>query len=244
MDARTIDVVAEFAVMILGYCAFSIAAILVHEIGHAVAGVCCGFRLLSLRVGLVRFQIPFSCSWEFRLTTLLTGDAVMDFRELPGSNAAMRAIGFVAGGPVMNIVAALALLPIAIRGTAFGNLCGVFLVMSLVVAVASTMPRGAGMPTSDGTKLLSLIFSEQRRGEILFPLTLRARMQEIITLCRAREFEAGLKKTDELLQSGASSPFIRADSEFHENLLKLKGVIEKGLAESENSRTDGSHSKS
>jgi hypothetical protein len=68
---------------------------------------------------------------------------------------------------------------------------------------------------------------------------MHARIKEIVALCRAREFEAGLKKTDDLLRRSASIPSNPANSEFQQKLRKLKASLENELAPQVMSEVDG-----
>ena len=166
---------------------------------------------------------------------------MMQFRELPGTHGTLRAIGFIAGGPILNVLAAFVMLPLAIYGTALGNLCGVFLGMSLLLAAVSMLPHRIGMNTSDGSKLFSLLFNRAKRDEILFSLSIGVRLEEIVDLCRARQFEEGLKKTDSLLQRAALIRLFPADSEFQQRLRRLKASLERELAAPVGIESDMAH---
>ena len=76
--------------LLLGFSTFMLAVVLVHEAGHVMAGLLCGFRIISVKVGPVQFLLPHSWQFTFRRKRFLDGSVQVQFRKMPGQVAPRR----------------------------------------------------------------------------------------------------------------------------------------------------------
>ena len=108
--------------------------IVVHEVGHLVCGLCVGFRLMSIRFGPLRISPPFRVSVRFERKTGAAGLVSM----IPGKseNLRSRAVVFILGGPVANLLAGFFILFLKIGGPT----ASVFAALSILVGAANLVP--------------------------------------------------------------------------------------------------------
>jgi hypothetical protein len=129
-----------------------LAAIVVHEFGHVLAGLCLGFRFDSVRVGRLHLTRRLRPSWSPALGRGAAGAATL----LPVGTRRLgpRALGMIVGGPTANLAsaAAIAALPF---GT--GLFCGSFVLWSLVIATMNLVPFRRGTFVSDGSRIVALL---------------------------------------------------------------------------------------
>jgi hypothetical protein len=127
------------------------AVIVVHEVGHLVCGLCVGFRLMSIRFGPLRISPPFRVSVRFERKTGAAGLVSM----IPGKseNLRSRAVVFILGGPVANLLAGFFILFLKIGGPT----ASVFAALSILVGAANLVPFRHLALISDGKRLLMLL---------------------------------------------------------------------------------------
>jgi len=168
MLSALIPVIVMQIGLLLGFSTFMLAVVLVHEAGHVMAGLLCGFRIISVKVGPVQFLLPHSWQFTFRRKRFLDGSVQVQFRKMPGQWARWQCFGFLFGGSLTNICAALLVLPFAIRDTAMADIFAFFILASVFLAVTQLIPFEVRGIRSDGAKLIALLFSRTKRDAFLF----------------------------------------------------------------------------
>src|SRR5262249_6741658 len=134
---------------VLGVAVSALAAfylmLAVHEFGHAVVGLCVGFRLQSYRVG------PLVVSRPFRLSLYRGPGAVVqgkvDLVPAVSDNLPWRGVAMVRGGPAANIVSATVVLLLPFPISVFS---GCFIAFSIVNGVNDLFPLESRLGVSDG----------------------------------------------------------------------------------------------
>jgi hypothetical protein len=135
---------------VVGFVLSALAALylmlVIHELGHVVAGMCVGFRFRSLRVGPLVFDRQFPVSRYRGPGALVNGVAEL----IPASTdeLAWRGVAMVAGGPVANVLSALVVLAFP-----FTILSALFLAASIVNAVNDLLPFEGRLGVSDGRRI-------------------------------------------------------------------------------------------
>lgn len=139
------------------------AVVIVHEIGHLVCGLCVGFQLTSVRFGPVRISPPFRVSVKFEPKTGASGGVSM----IPGksTNLRSRAVLFILGGPVANLLAGCFILFLKVGGP----VASVFATLSIVIGAANLVPFRRLALISDGKRLL-MLFKNVGQGERLLAI--------------------------------------------------------------------------
>jgi hypothetical protein len=147
------------------------AVIVVHEIGHLVCGKCVGFRLMSIRFGPLRISPPFRVSVKFEPKTGAAGFVSM----IPGKseNLRSRAMIFILGGPVANLLAGAVILCLKVGG----SLGSVFAILSIVIGAANLIPFRHLALISDGKRMLMLLKNAGQGERLLAILQLVAELQ-------------------------------------------------------------------
>jgi hypothetical protein len=147
------------------------AVVVVHEIGHLVCGLCVGFRLMSVRFGPVRISPPFRVSVKFEPKTGASGLVSM----IPGKseNLRSRAMIFILGGPVANLLAGF-FIPFLKVG---GPLASVFATLSILIGAANLIPFRRLALISDGKRILMLLKNVGQGERLLAILQLAAELQ-------------------------------------------------------------------
>ena len=149
-----------------------VAVVLVHELGHAVAGLLSGFRVPFLYIGPVRVEWPKEGGMRLALNRRLGlwGGAVLVLpRKHPDRNALdvfrRRTIAVFAAGPGASILVGSAALGYSLffpaasprpygQGLSWLQLLAL---MSLVIGVGQIVPLRIGNQRSDGLRILSLL---------------------------------------------------------------------------------------
>jgi hypothetical protein len=127
------------------------AVIIVHELGHLVCGLCVGFRLMSIHFGPLRISPPFRVSVKFEPKTGASGWV----RMIPGksTNLRSRAVVYILGGPVANLLAGFFILFLKFGGP----VASVFPTLSILIGAANLVPFRHLALISDGKRLLMLL---------------------------------------------------------------------------------------
>ncbi len=219
------------AFLFLGFSAFILAAVLVHEAGHIVAGLLCGFRITAVKVGPVELQLPHSWRWTLRHTTFLNGFVRVQFCKVPGPDGRWRCVGFLLGGSLANVGAAIVTVPFSHGYTDWANVIRYFILISGVVASVQLVPFEALGTRSDGSKLWSLFFSKTERDKLIFLLSLRARGDEVKALYRDRRPQEALDKVEKWISTYENIPSMAADPEGMRRLLNLRDSLQQCRAD-------------
>ncbi len=85
-------------------CASYFLAMIIHETGHMIAGLCSGYRMDYMRVGPIQINSRFRVSRAPRSGVGLAGLASVFPRRKDAVHA--RAIVYILGGPLANLISA------------------------------------------------------------------------------------------------------------------------------------------
>jgi hypothetical protein len=194
MGSDAVFAVVELGAMILAYVVLGLAAVIVHEAGHAAVGIICGFRVLAVRVGPIRVFLGKDRKLTFSHRFDVSGEVLAQFRELPGLWACLRVAAFLLGGAAGNVCFGLLALAGALENVMITSALVFFGLFSLLVGVANLIPFRRRGDLSDGAKLFGMVFSKSRREAILAGFSLLPRIQEVYALYKAQRLvEAGDK---------------------------------------------------
>jgi hypothetical protein len=216
--------------LFLALSAYVLAAVLVHEAGHILGGLLCGFRIIAVKVGPVQLQLLQSRHQTFHRNKSLYGSVHAQFRKLPGQSAKWQCIAFYFSGSLANFCAAVLVFPFAIRDTAAANIFAFFILASGFMGAAQLIPFEVNGVRSDGSKMYSLLFNKTKREELIFLLSLRTRFDEIKTLVRNHRFQEVLIKLEELIRGTETIPSFRTDEQGMGKLLKLRNNLQQHLS--------------
>lgn len=228
MASTFLFMVAELGIMFLGFGGLLFVSALIHEIGHVFGGLLCGFGIEGIRVGPLELRRPKG--WALSRDGLAGGIVIGQFRRLPGPLAALQCFGFLFAGSLANLLVALILARLSASPTVAGAFSGWLAVVSLLVGVLNLIPFKTRIGHSDGAKLYWLMFSPGKRAQIIFGLSLRARVAEIIAFSRNQDFRQAIDKVDELISHFMELPNARPEAT--QPLSKMRERLEKALAES------------
>jgi hypothetical protein len=203
-----------------------LAAALIHEAGHAAAALLAGFRIMGVRVGPVQFWRSKGWTWTLRVDNLVGGLVSAQLRDLPGPRARWQCIAFIAAGPLANFCAALLILPSFLSQTALATMGQFLALFSTAVGAANLIPFRTKRGFSDGANLYWLLFNKHKREELIFFLSLTARVQEVKALCGEKQFREALSKVDEMIDRARTVAGLNEDTEWMQRLAKLRGTLE------------------
>jgi hypothetical protein len=144
--------------------------ILVHELGHLVAGALVGFRFMYIRVGPLRIEHTGKVSWRWTWRALTSGTT----GSYPVSQWGVRwrLFASVAGGPAANLVSAFFVYMLLPDGRSFLIVVGFFFVgLSSLIGVINLLSFRGGDPIPDGMQLWILLFSRKRRERLILILS-------------------------------------------------------------------------
>jgi hypothetical protein len=157
----------------------SIAAVVVHELGHLLAAACAGCTVLGLSVGPLRVErrrFGMRFFWNRgRSRTAGLALAVPDFSK----DVRRQVLIFTVGGPVTNLIVAMLLLPISwpVQGRLFNiQLASLFVFGSInfLMGLANLIPYKV-IYVSDGLRLLEWWKNSQAAQRELKVLRMYAR---------------------------------------------------------------------
>jgi hypothetical protein len=138
--------------LVMSALAVMVAAIAVHEAGHACFGWLAGFRVDSIRIGRIQLDLPFRVSL-YRGSGTGSGGWV---RALPvrRDKLALRAVVMVLGGPASNLMSAAVVLALPFT---MGLMSGLFVLVSTAIGVINLLPFRRRAVLSDGRRVLMLL---------------------------------------------------------------------------------------
>jgi hypothetical protein len=163
---RGITVIVEFFLAVL-------LAVTVHELGHALGGLCAGFRFSQLRIGPLQIDRPCRISFQRNSGTGYAGWVSMF--PVRRDHLLARAMLLVFAGPAMNFLCAGILLVLPFL---MGFFWWTFLVVSVVLGVRELLPIRRRVAVSDGRRLWLLLRSPQWSRRWLALLRLSAELRE------------------------------------------------------------------
>jgi hypothetical protein len=134
-------------------------AMIIHETGHMIAGLCSGYRMDYMRVGPIQINSRFRVSRAPKFGVYLPGMASMLPRRKDRLHA--RTIVYLLGGPLANLTSAgcVLLLSRPLPGFAIW-----FAYISLLLGLMNLMPFVASGAASDGNGIL-MIWRRTPQGE-------------------------------------------------------------------------------
>ena len=161
--------VKTFFVLFTSY----VLVVLVHELGHLVAGSLVGLRFNYIRIGPLRVERSGKMSWQWTWRALLSGAT----SSLPVARTALRwrLCIFVAGGPAANLVCAFYGFKIMPKDNSMGAAVGMALVgISTLIGFTNLLPIQRDGQMRDGLQIWILLFGKKRRERLIFILTFLA----------------------------------------------------------------------
>lgn|GEM_PF-1459926 len=133
----------------------------VHEIGHMVAGMSLGFRIISVRIGPLQISSPFKVKW-LRRNPVPGASGFVVLVPIHGHRLRSRAIAMLLGGAMANLISALVVVVLSAPRT--GIFSTWFVVFSILVGIVNLVPFRRLALVSDGKRILMLL-RNSRQGE-------------------------------------------------------------------------------
>lgn len=201
--------------------------ILLHEAGHAVAGIAVGLQPLAFGVGPIRAERSGE-GWRFRWGGSVAG--IAGFAALLPRADAPPSLGgqavYLLGGPLTNLLLAaasgLVLLAVDLPAMAYAGLV-VFLLIGLAIGIVNLVPFETGGWLSDGAGLRLL---RRDPGAMLAGMRVQQVVQSSMDGRRPRNWPAELLDAGPLPALPPASPWILASV-----LLRLSRAIDAGARE-------------
>ena len=228
MELPSLIEIAELLGASLALYALYLILLIVHEAGHCVAGFLLGLRLISVKVGPVRFERPNAWKWDLRWNAFFKGETRMLLRRLPRRGVWCRYATYILAGPMANLCAGILAVPFSLKVTILSGALTFFIMGSAFMTMANLIPAQSGKSESDGKKLWYLLFSRARRKDLLFRFTLVPRIEEILALLRSRRLQKALEQANELVQDGQGIPTVLADAHMTKRLSDFRDLLQKG----------------
>ena len=189
---------AQVTEVFAGLCIYTLAAVLIHEAGHAVVGLLFGFEIGAVRVGPADLKKGNKWIWGLNKESWGSGFVRAQFREVPGPWASTRCFLFLVGGPVANLCFAV-LTALFSSGESFiGRVSGYLMLSCILFGVGNLIPFRSKFGLTDGAKLFLILFRPKWREDLVFRFSLKARVTEIVALSRTHEFKRAIQEVDEL----------------------------------------------
>ena len=139
--------------LLLGGCPLlaSFVVIVIHELGHLLAGWSMGFRFASIRFGIIQIAQPFRVSLYRSGDTGASGLTHM----LPTSTTRirLRRLIFLLAGSAANLLSAYAVILLGAPAFIF---TGWFILLSILVGIGNLVPFRSSNFVSDGKRILTL----------------------------------------------------------------------------------------
>ncbi len=142
----------------------------VHECGHALVALACGFRLIAFEVGPLKWR-RLSCEagdgafrfrWQWKRAT--GGLTVVRLPSAALSGPALRYLLMVCGGPVANLLLCVVTFSFLTKTSGRIEFLASYLgVMSGAIAGATLYPTRGKVHSSDGRRIVDLTFNPSLR---------------------------------------------------------------------------------
>lgn len=129
---------------------------------------------------------------------------------------------FILAGPMANFTCAVLALPIALERTTAGGLAKYFILGSVLIGFINLIPFSSGEIKSDGFKIWMLLFNRTKRDDLLYWLTVPARLNEISVLWRTGNAKHAYEKADEFVRMSKKLPSVMANEEYRQRLIKFE----------------------
>jgi Peptidase family M50 len=213
-----------------------LAITLVHEAGHAVAGLSCGFRIRSIRIGPLKASRDREHKWGVSFGIRRGGEVVAQLRAVPGKWGRLQCIAFILGGPFANFFIAIILWPLPLWSEAAESVAALFAIVSVAVGLINLIPFRTRFGMSDGAKLLSLLVGGAAKDEFLFRVSLLARVEEINAIRFTQpgeavsKFEALIREAESLAKRRNKQDLAELAARF-EKMIKRQGEPLDGTAQ-------------
>jgi hypothetical protein len=168
-----------------------IVAVLLHELGHAVAGYAFGFRVARVHLGPL--EIRDYGRPRVRLARSLLAGVVLVPADRAASLEPLRwgLIASTAAGPLAGIISGALLIALAggLRLADPLSLAQVLGQMSLFLGIFNLIPIRSGEQLADGRRIFSLLVRNRESGHILAATLM---LGEALSGRRPREWDPGL----------------------------------------------------
>lgn len=219
--------VVELAVLFLGGGFLLLAAVLIHEAGHAAAGFLVGFRIMGVRVGAVQIWRSKGWTWIWQRGNLIGGLVSAQFRDIPGPRARWQCFAFLISGSLANFCVAILTLPCFLSQTALATSCQFLSLFSAVIGAVNLIPFRTKRGFSDGAKLYWLLFKKQKREDLIFLFSLTARAHKVKAFCGRKQFKEALSEVDGLIDRAKAIESLSGNTEWLLRLSKLRESLQK-----------------
>jgi peptidase M50-like protein len=136
-----------------------LAVVVVHELGHVIAGKLAGFRLVSINFGQLQITPPLHFKWQRK--DPLPG-ALGFVQHLPVYTKHLRFREMVAyfGGPAANLICAFAISSFLPQPAIF---FAWFALLSLFTGIGNLLPFSQGRVIPDGRHILMLLRNQHQK---------------------------------------------------------------------------------
>jgi hypothetical protein len=150
-----------------------LAALVVHELGHVLAGLSLGFRFHSVRVGRLHLTRPFRWSWSRPAEPAAAGMTTL----FPVGTTALgpRAFGMLVGGPVANLATAGVITVLAFEKDLFW---ASFVLWCVMIGMGNLVPFRRGSFVSDGGRIVTLVADPTRARRWLAMIALTTELHD------------------------------------------------------------------
>jgi hypothetical protein len=201
-----------------------LATVLVHEAGHAVAGLSCGFRIRRIRIGPLKLSRDHQHKWRVGFGIRSGGEVLAQLRAVPGKWARLQCIAFILGGPFANFLIAIILWLLPLGSTAAMSIAAIVALASVVLGLINLIPFRTRFGSSDGAKLIGLLVGGAAKDEFIFRVSLLARVEEINAL-RSTQPEEAFSKFEALIREAESIAKRRDQPDLAELAIRFKKMI-------------------
>lgn len=134
------------------------ALVVVHELGHVVAGKLAGFRVVSVQFGRLQITPPLHFKWNPR-----DPEAAGFVQHLPvySQNLRIRQLAAYSGGPAANLASAV----VALFLPHVPGFSAWFFGLSLLFGIANLVPFGPDRIVADGQHILMLLRNRHQKTD-------------------------------------------------------------------------------
>jgi len=207
----------------------SFIAILVHEAGHVLVGLCAGFRFNSMRVGRIQFDRGFRVSLYRGRGTGAAGWASMV--PVKRDKLVLRATAMVLAGSAASLATAYAMVLLPFTK---GFFSGGFIFWSILAGATNLLPFRHRSVLSDGKRLLMLLQNRALGERWLALAILNAELREGFPpdSWSAEFLEKALAVRDESLDTVAAHSIAYAAAWWQHDYATAAQMLETCLAHS------------